>query len=179
MDSIRKKYKLVFERVIDAITEEHPELDAHRVIATQSWTDGEIGFGRKSWGIDKYGNPNGLWMGNLKLELLTADDSEGPYSCIWITNKNSNLDIDAARLAMNDAAKKLLNPKERQGVEIAEADDDVLLWLPAPSKRQLLDALVDGDGQGFVKVFVGQFEMMARFVPGLDKVLRDSVRKKQ
>lgn len=48
-----------------------------------------------------------------------------------------------------------------------------MLWLPVPSKRQLLDSLAHGDGQGFVALLVSQFDLMARFLPVLDKVFRE------
>jgi hypothetical protein len=49
MEGVRTKYKERFQKVIDAVTAVHPELDANAVYLTQSWTDGFIGFGRKSW----------------------------------------------------------------------------------------------------------------------------------
>lgn len=35
MDGVRTKYKEAFQRIIDAVTEAHPELDASRVYPTQ------------------------------------------------------------------------------------------------------------------------------------------------
>jgi hypothetical protein len=175
MEGVRTKYKELFQRIIDAVTEVHPELDANRALPTQHWGDGQIGFGRKSWPGDKHGNPSGLWLSGVRLEVLAAEDSDPPCGSIWVSKKSS-LDFDAARVAVNAAAKEVLSPEELKGTE-SEESGDVLLWLPAPSKRQLRDALSDGDGQGFVKLFVSQFDMMARFVPVLDKVFREHLRK--
>ncbi len=177
MDGIRTKYKELFERIIEAVTEGHPELDANRAIPTQRWSDGQIGFGRKSWPSDKYGSPSGLWVQGVRLEMLAAEDSEPPCAYIWVPKK-TNLEFDAARVAMKEAAKQLLTPEELKD-NISDESDEVLLNLPAPSKHQLLDALSDGDGQKFVSLFVSHFDMAARFVPVLDKVFRECLRKEE
>jgi hypothetical protein len=77
---------------------------------------------------------------------------------------------------VNAAAKNLLTPEELKSMKSPDSDD-VLLYLSAPSKRQLLDALSDGDGQKFVNLFVSHFDLAARFVPVLDKVFRECLRK--
>jgi hypothetical protein len=173
MEDVRTKYKEVFQRIIHAVTEAHPELDAQRSRVTQFWADGYIGFGRKSWPSGAKWH-SGFWIENLRLEILAAEDTEPPYAYIWAPGK-SNLDFDAARTAVNAAAKDLLTPEEHSAK--GPHSDDVLLYLPAPSKHQLLDALSDGDGQKFVKLFVSHYDMAARFVPVLDKVFRECMRK--
>ena len=47
MEGVRTKYKEVFGRIIEAVTEAHPELDNSKVYATQFWGPGSIGVGRK------------------------------------------------------------------------------------------------------------------------------------
>jgi hypothetical protein len=178
MEGVRTKYKEVFQRVIDAVTENHPELDANKVYPTQFWGVGSVGFGRKSWPGGESSWPSGLWVENLRLEVLAADDSEPPYAYIWVPKKSkSSLDYDAARAAVKEAAKDLLTPEELKGTSSAESGEEVLLYLPAPSKDALLGALADGDGQRFVELFVSQFDMMARFVAVLDKVFRECLKK--
>src|SRR5687768_5697959 len=81
MEGMRMKYKELFERVIEAVSEGHPELDAHRAAPTQFWGDGAIGFGRKCWPSGESNWPPGLWVESLRLELITAEDSEPPYAC--------------------------------------------------------------------------------------------------
>jgi hypothetical protein len=175
MDGVRTKYKEVFQRIISRVTETHPELDAQRSYVTQFWGSGCIGFGRKAWPGRDPNWPSGLWVWDLRLEVLTAQDSEPPSASFWVPKKY-NLDFDAARIAVDEAAKELLTAEELAGTAREESGEH-LLWLPAPTKRQLLDALSDGDGQKFVELFVSQFDMMARFVPVLDKVFREHLRK--
>jgi hypothetical protein len=108
---------------------------------------------------------------------LAAEDSDAPYGCIWVSHKSEyDLDFDAARGAVNEAAKNLLTPDELKRTQSADSHD-VLLYLPAPSKSESLRALCVDDGREFVALFVSQFDMMARFVPVLDKVFRECVRK--
>ncbi len=172
MKGVRTKYKEVFQKVVEAVTEGHPELDTNRTCLTQSWTHGFTAFGRTEWPRTRYGTPSGLWVGGLRLEELAAEDSEPPYACIWFPQRTTSLDCDAARIVMNEAAEELLKPEELKGVTTSpdENEVDVLLYLPAPSKGELLGALSGGDDQRFVQLFVSQFDMMARFVPVLDKV---------
>jgi hypothetical protein len=168
MESIRKKYKSTFDRVIDAVTKSHPELNASELHLNQRRNEGEIGFGRESWPRDEYG-PSGLWVVNLKLERLANHDLEAPYACIWVRGK-SELDLEAAGVVLKEEAKKILTSEEvnRMGSEWTN------VWkLPAPSRRELLTAFTGGDGEEFVKLFVDQFDQMARFVPVLDKVFSD------
>jgi hypothetical protein len=173
MEGVRTKYKEVFDRIISAVTEAHPVLDAQRSAPTQFWGSGYIGFGRRSWPGGESTWPSGLWLNNLRLEVLAAEDSEPPNAYIEFSNKTkSNLDFGAARAALDAAAKAILTPEELKGTASAESSG-VLLWLPAPSKGELLGSLSVNDGQGFVELFVSQFDMMARFVPVLDKVFRE------
>jgi hypothetical protein len=112
-------------------------------------------------------------LGNLRLEELTAEDSDCPAAYIWFSNKSkSDLNCEAARVALDIAAKDLLSVEELKGTKSANTDD-VLLYLPSPSKGALLRALAEGDGKGFVDLFISQFDLMARFVPVLDKVFSE------
>jgi len=170
MEDVRTKYKEVFERIINAVTEAHPELDAHRSYVTQFWGSGYIGFGRKSWPGGESNWPSGFWVNNLRLEKLATPESESPGAYIELSSKSkANLDFDAARVVLDSEAKTLLTREELSGTAVGESSK-LLLWLPAPSKSKLLSSLSLDDGQKFVELFVSQFDMMARFVPVIDKV---------
>src|SRR5258708_958242 len=87
MEGVRTKYKEVFQRIIDAVTEGHPELNANAAYPTQFWGSGSIGFGRKSWPGGESSWPSGLWLWSLRLEVLAAEDSEPPSAPIWVPKK--------------------------------------------------------------------------------------------
>lgn len=169
MNDVRTKYKELYQRIIVAVTERHPELDENAVYLTQSWTPGELGFSRSSWPHSARGAkaPAGIWLTNLKLDSLTAEETDPPFGNIWVP-PDCTLDFDAARIEVSQAAKELLSPKELEETVWAESGDNCLIYLPAPTKRALLDALPLSDGQGFVDTIVSQFDMMARFIPVLD-----------
>jgi hypothetical protein len=174
MEGVRAKYKELFQRIIDQVTEAHPELNASKAYPTQFWGQGEIGFGRKSWPSHENKGHSGFWMSELRIELLSEEESEAPYAYIWAPKK-SNLDFNAARVVVEKAAKDLLTPDELKLT--SPGSDEFLLFLSGPSKRELLGALSDGDGEAFVKLFVSQFDLMSRFTPTVDKVFRDCLMK--
>lgn len=72
------------------------------------------------------------------------------------------------------AAQTILSPEELRRTSPYDPDDDedCLLSFDAPSNRELLNLLLDGDGQRFVERLVSQFDLMARFVPVLDRVFQ-------
>jgi len=178
MEGVRTKYKEVFQRIILAVTENNRDLDANATYPTQFWGEGYIGFGRKTWPGGESRWPSGFWVNNLRLEVLAGEDSEPPFAYIEVSKKaKSKLDFDAARVAVQHAASDLLSPDELKRTVHAESGEGVLIYLPAPAKGELLNALTDGDGERFIALFVTQFDMMARFVPVLDKVFLECVRK--
>ncbi|HZY85965.1 MAG TPA: hypothetical protein VFE78_14125 [Gemmataceae bacterium] len=171
MESVREKYKQVYQWITDAVTQAHPKLDAFRSYVTQFWGSGCIGFGRKAWPIGDPNWPSGLWVWDVRLELLATEDSNAPSASIWVPKKKVELDLETVRAAVHAAAKELLSPDELKAT-IKEDSGDHLLWLPAPSKKDILDAFSKDDGQGMVTLFVSQFDLMARFIPVLDTAFR-------
>ncbi len=170
---------VLFERIFGAIADAHPALDTNAVYATQFWGSGYLGFGRKSWPAGDTRWPSGLWIENLRLEVLAAEDSfESPYGYFWFSNKSkSDLDFDAAREAVTAAAKKLLSVEELKDTQRRQVPTWVLLGANFVKKSDLLRAFCEDDGQGFVELFVSQIELMARFVPVLDKVFSECLLK--
>jgi hypothetical protein len=74
---------------------------------------------------------------------------------------------------------RFIATKTEELKSISPADTfDNLLWFDAPSKKEILDALADGDGQRFVELLVSQFDFMARFIPALDQVLQGYAKSK-
>jgi hypothetical protein len=108
--------------------------------------------------------------------MLSSEDEYPPLAEIWVSAKSAKkcaLDIPAAKAQLLDAAKNLLSPEELEGIEKGD-ENDGLLYFPSPSKHELLGLLADGDGEKFVERFVTLFDLMARFVPALDKLFQSS-----
>ncbi len=171
MEGVRSKYKELFDRVVEAVTESHPDLDQNRYYVTQFWGDGSVGFSRITWpGNDMH--PAGLWIWNLRLEVLADDTQEAPRPSIWIgpkVAKSVGVDVEEARSRLLTAAVNLLAPDERDQVTDENLGESLLAF-KGPSKRELLEALVQGDGDDFVRRLVEQVDLMSRFVPVLDEV---------
>ena len=172
MEGVRAKYKELVQRVIQAVTDAHPELNSGFAYPTQFWGSGSIGFGRKSWPAGDSGWPPGLWIWNLRLENLASEDSEPPYASIWVSSKSAkkcNLDMTAARTQLKAVAKELLSPEDLDQTSNG-GEGDVLLDFTSPSKIELIGLLLDEDGQKFVDRLVKQFDIMSGFIPTLDKL---------
>jgi hypothetical protein len=176
MKRVRAKYAELFERIIESVTEDHRELNLSGFWLTQSWTSGEIAFGRKSWPNKANKYPCGFWVNELRFDQLAVEESDPPEAYLWIL-KEVALDYDTARAIVEKAAKDLLNREELKGTEPAQSDDRALFYFTAPSKSELLRLFCDGDGEGFVEMFVSLFDVMARFVPVLDKVFSECLKK--
>lgn len=170
--TVRTKYKEVFERIREAVTEAHPELDASEVKVTQFFNDGIIVFGRKAWLKHEAFFIPGFWVENIRIEILTSEESNSPLATLVIPMKAAKLagiNLAAARKAVMAEAKQLLPLEEWK--EATQVDgEESLLRFPAPSKAELLDLLHLGDGQGFVQRFVELFDIMARFIPVVDRL---------
>jgi hypothetical protein len=173
MEGVRKKYKEIFERVVEAVTEKHPEFDLSIAFVTQRWTSGEAGFGKSSWPNRKYPSavwPSGLYMSGIRLENLATDDSESVSAYVWLAD-TSGFDGDSARKAAWVEAQKRMPPEALKSARTTEYTD-CLLEFDAPSKSELLEKLLKDDGQEFVDCLVAQFDLMARFVPVLDEIFQ-------
>jgi len=173
MDGVRTKYKELFQKIIDAVQAAHAELDGCVIYATQFWGKGTIGLARKSWPDGDSNDPPGFWVGNIRLEVLTSDEGEQPYACTYIPDRvvrKLDLDVSDVTSQLAAAAKKLLSQEQWSKVDSSAGQ----LYFAAPTKTELLDLLADGDGQKFVERFESLFDVMAQFVPVLDKLLQQA-----
>jgi hypothetical protein len=173
MEGVRVKYAELFQTAIQAVSAAHPELDRTVSYPTQNWGSGSIAFGRAAWPASDNYEPPGLWIWNLRLEILASEDEPQPVAALYLppkTVKKVNLDRSAARAALMKAAADLLEPDELGRVNKAEAAD-VLLSITTRPKTDLLNLFSAGDGQGFVDYLASEIDLLARFVPALDALL--------
>ncbi len=173
MERVREKYAALFEKVAEAVTAGHPELDAHKIYPTQFWATGAIGFGRKTWPEGESYNLPGLWMDNLRLEVLAAEDHPPPIAGIWLSPKalkKTSLTMAKMRQEITKEAPSLLAQDEYERHIRPGADAKYALNFAAPTKKEILGMIAAGEGEKFVDTIVDQFDLMARFVPVLDRL---------
>lgn len=178
MEGVRTKYKELCGRVVAAVSKAHPGLDASAVYVTQFWCDGFIGLGRKSWPGGDSKDPPGLYVDNLRLEILASEDSEEPESYLWV-DKKSVVDIATARGDVTAEAKELLGREQFKRVCIVGSGEFLLQFANTPSKHDLLTAVAEGDEQKFVDQLQSHFDTMAQLVPVLDKLFQEHPRSKR
>jgi len=156
------------------VTEAHPELNVNLAIPTQFYSSGAIAFGRKAWPAGDPGEPCGLWIEDLRLEKLSAEDSPPPSGSLWIPTKiarTAKIDLVAARAEVIAAAKHFLTKEELTLCRMDDPDRNALVRFSLQIKKEFLEMFADGDGQRFVACLVTQFDLLARFIPVLNKIL--------
>ncbi|MBC7782840.1 MAG: hypothetical protein H7144_03290, partial [Burkholderiales bacterium] len=117
LEEVRKKYTGIFELVADRLAVLHPELDAKRLIVTQFWGSGSLGFGKKIWPEGDSQFPPGFWMDQLRLERLSDTEHPEPGLSIWIPQKaikKIGVQHSAIGEVLLEGAKDVYSPEEIQ-----------------------------------------------------------------
>jgi len=173
MENIRKKYKGIFERVVDALQQGGKEFDYPGIFVTQFWCSGYVFLSKTAWMRGKkIWPPPGFYVEHLRLELLCDRDEPAPHASIWLPAKKTGVDPGQARQAILKAAPQWLTEDEQSRCLKQPEDEDYLLCHDLPEGRdRLLQMLVEGDAQPFVDCMVSHMELLSRFTPVLDKLL--------
>lgn len=178
MEGVRTKYKELCERVAARVLETHSALDVSVVYVTQASCNGYVGLARKAWPGGDSRDPPGLYVDNLRLEILASEESDEPVSYLWV-DKKSILDLDKARRLVTAEAKKLLGGEQLERLWEAGAGQFLLNFRETPSKQELLAALANDDEQTFVDKLQSQFDTMAQLVPAIDKLFQEQARSRK
>ncbi|HUT61249.1 MAG TPA: hypothetical protein VNA25_25655 [Phycisphaerae bacterium] len=170
MVEIRRKYAEIYDRVWEAVQAAHEDLDFHTTAVTQFWCEGYIGVGKKAW-QKKHGEPPGIYVENLRLELLLDDNAEPPLIGVWTgTTKKPATDAAGLRQIVSAAGKLLAKDKFARCEKSASDYAYVISYSLPETRQQLVEMLLDEDGQQFADCIVSHFEVLARLIPVLDKV---------
>jgi len=114
MESIRKDYKGIFERVLEAVLQSGNEFDNPGVFVTQFWGSGYVFLNRTAWLRNKkIWPPPGFYIENLRLELLCDKDGPAPYASIWLPAKKTGVDPAEARKAILEAVQQFPEEEAR------------------------------------------------------------------
>jgi hypothetical protein len=177
MESVRGKYRTLAERVVIAVRESHPELDAGGAYVTQFWGKGLICLGRRCWPQGEANWPPGFYIENLRLENLVDEESDVPTALVWIPAKASKqvgLDIVAARQRIDAEVKGLLDKDDASLIETSITDRETLLRFAITSKADILNMLATGDGESLFECLVAQFQRLAQLLPLVSQLLAKS-----
>jgi hypothetical protein len=172
MQSVRKKYMAVFDRVVETVRKNHEDLDDYSNRMTYANEDGCVLLTKSAWREKQKWWPPGFYIEELRPELLFDTDGPAPYASIWVPAKKTGIDPAEARKAIIEAAPQCLSEDERARCLKQPEDLDYLLCydLPEP-KDELLKMLLEGDAQPFVDCMVRHLDLLARFTPVVDKLL--------
>jgi len=175
MNKVQEKYKTVCERVIEAVQGERPELDNCRVHFKQG--DGSLSFAKKKW-LTQYGTwPSGLWIGNMSLDELMADETDAPCASIWLwVPKGTNLDLEEARTKIENAGGEFMKGEKLKCFFKEESEREknkkTCFWYNIPeSRKELTQMLLDEESEKFVECIASHVMILARFIPVLDQIL--------
>ena len=179
MEGIREKYAEVFGKVLDAVEEEHQELE-NRAVHTAVY-GGSVGIAKQAWPSLYPGWPSGLWVGSIALEKLVTEDETAPEAYISVEpSKEMQLDMQRAGRKLRDGAEKILGKKQMKGKGVwIEVKKKAYLSYKLPEPRhELLELLLCDNGDGFIKRMVEHFEALARFIPVLDDIFASGRRRR-
>jgi hypothetical protein len=175
MNVVQEKYKTVCERVIEAVQEQQPELDNCRLHFKQG--DGPLSFAKKKW-LTQYDTwPSGLWIWNISLDELMADEADAPCAAIWLwVPKGTNLDLEEARTTIQNAGGELMKDETLKYFYKDESEREknkkTCFWYNIPESRQeLVQMLLDDESEKFVECIASHVMILARFIPVLDEIL--------
>ncbi|HPD17121.1 MAG TPA: hypothetical protein PLE19_19430 [Planctomycetota bacterium] len=172
MQDVRKKYVAVFDRVVETVRKNHEDFDDYSNRMTYANEDGFVLLTKSAWREKQKWPPPGLWIENLRPELLFDTDGPVPYAGIWVPAKKTGVDSRKARKAIVGAALHCLSEDEQARCLKQPEDEDYLLCYDLPEERdRLLQMLLEGDAQSFVDCMVGHLDLLARFTPVVDKLL--------
>lgn len=176
MKEIRAKYVAICDKLIEAFKDTHEELDWSENNAKSL---GSISIGREKWQTnDNYAS---IGVECIKLESLSNSKSEHPFIGIYLgESKKPAMNAEQIRRLCSKARTILTIDQLAQCGEEEPCDDysdcgyAYQIWYYLPDKADLLNMLLDGDGQRFVDCLMEHFEVFAKFIPVLDEVFSKS-----
>jgi len=172
LERIRQKYSALYSQVADEVRKAHPKLDGNVTYITQRWGDGTIGFSRKCWPEGAGDWPPGLWIENLRLEILVDDSAPPPLATIWIPPKACKVlgkDVSFVRERFQTRAREILTPDEFKRHILCDGTDNSVLYIRTISKRELIEGISPDEGHGLVQALAREIDEMTLLLPAIDE----------
>jgi hypothetical protein len=178
MAVVRRKYRKVFDDVLQAFRQRHPELDwpYQDKLKDKNLVDlCQFGIGKRNWpSVDE--SPSGLYVGNLELENVTgthSPDLQPPERIVWLALP----DPEDAKQQLLKAAGRVLPKDELPEWEPRKEGKWSCIARRIEPAEELFYLLISEESGGFVERMVGHLESMMKFVPVIDEIVGKRGRK--
>jgi hypothetical protein len=178
-DEILPKYENLCQQVINSVRENHKELDylENRVNVTTGaqGRQATLIIASKQWPADGANWPTGFWGERFSLASLADIEAASPVVWLWIARSDVDgrkIDVKAAISQIRADSKSLLAQDELKTIRLEpqwedEYDDVIGFQL---DRQDLMQKLLEGDGSQFVATVSEKFEVLAKFIPTLNKI---------
>ena len=172
ISSVREKYQVVCDHVVDDFRADHPQYDKGEVSVAQGSKVGRIWIAKSSW--PKAGRwYAGLYIENLRLEYAARTEADPPSTYLYIEPFGDSQQRVAAKEVIRTAADQLL-PLERRKAEFkwvaAAKCNDTAVALPFCSQAELFELLAKSEAGAFAQRLRAELEAFTAFEPVLDQV---------
>ena len=165
MDQVREGYRLILERAVEHVKTKFKQFDRTRIIFENSDEGTQLGFGRACWPINKWGSPSGIWIYNLELDNLLANDSKP----IWMADTYR---LEVVRSLIKKAAPKVLRRRKSQYFDTDEDLRTIIRCEASHAGQQIHKMLLDRDSGPFVEWIADNVACLVGFETQLDSVFK-------
>lgn len=174
MAKAREESDALMLKAGEAAYRDFPEvLNEFRGFFTQSWTPGELYFGREDW--PREGNwPMGLWLSPLSLNSLLSKTSDAPQAWVFVrpARRKATMDVAAAKQKIWSRLAEKRTKEEMKLFSKNEDDDDYLVSWPFSNQEEILRWVTDGEEAKLRECIQDQIVTFVELVPALNDLLR-------
>lgn len=139
--------------------------------------NGSVVIGRERW--QRNGNYAYIGVENIGIDSLTSmttSEDDKPYIGVYAgTPKKPAMGLEQIERVVS-AADEILTKDELKAVEKDaphSLEYEYQLWRYLPESNELLQMLVEADGERFVDCLLGHFDVVAKLIPVLDEVFSE------
>lgn len=171
MESVRKKYQLLCERIVEEFQVSHPEFDMSRVRVThRSASYGYLWISKRTW-PKKRNSAAGIWIENIRLEFLADDEQPGPLASLWLGPMEEHASFDKLKKEIIDRANKVLPHQLLLNSARTLPERAYTFGFEFCDKKGLLSTLTEPDAPRFSSILHEQLDSLSKIVSPIDALL--------
>lgn len=165
-EAVRSKYVEIFDQVLQAVRNNHRELNLPWMKSLLRFQS--VGIGKESWRFKPDAWPSGFWIEDILLDNLLAQDQAGPTK--WVCIHDPRADLHEAEDRLREHATKTLGREELRLIEFGTDKRTAFFGLRLKEPRdQLVELLIKDEARGFIRKMIDNFEWMTKFTSVLDE----------